>query len=141
MTLVRLAFKIFLTPLYCLSRALALLVYLPSDHMRKTTPVLPHAKHITVHVHDCTHMHTCIVSILIKESLSVCHANKLTLFSAECFPLPASLHRTTASLPYLFNVHCTFGCYALEAQVRRYAANLASTTRERSSGQRRTGQP
>ena len=40
--------------------------------------------------HDCTHMHTCIVSILslIKESLSVCHANKLPLFRRPVFHSP-----------------------------------------------------
>ena len=39
-------------------------------------------------------------------------------FSVAFFPLPRLSHRTTASLPYTFNVHCTFGGYAVEAQVR-----------------------
>ena len=51
----------------------------------------------------------------------MCNANKLPLFGGV-FSTPRE-SRTTASLPYMFNIHCTFGCYALEAQVRRYAAN------------------
>ena len=55
----------------------------------------------------------------------MCNANKLPLF-AGVFSTPYKSSRTTASLPYTFNVHCTFGGrggYALGAQVRRYAAN------------------
>ena len=58
-----------------------------------------------------------MVSILIKESLSVCHANKLPLFGGV-FSTPRQSSRTIAALPYTFNVHYTFGGYALEAQVR-----------------------
>ena len=69
------------------------------------------------------HLHISL-SMLIKESLSVRHANNLPVFSPPP-PPPRPSPRTTASLPYTFNVHCTFGCYALEAQVyvHRYAAN------------------
>ena len=71
------------------------------------------ARSLNSHVFLCT-----LESILIKESLCVCNANKLPLFGGV-FSTPQS-PRTTASLPYTFNVHCTSGCYALEAQVRRY---------------------
>ena len=56
------------------------------------------------------------LSILIKESVLVCNANKLPLFG-DIFSTPRKSSRTTASLPSTFNVHCTFGGNALEAQV------------------------
>ena len=60
--------------------------------------------------------------VLMKESLPVCHANRLPLF-AGVFSTPRQSSRTIAALPYMFNVHYTFGGYALEAQVRRYATS------------------
>ena len=65
----------------------------------------------------------------MKESVFVCNANKLPLFGGV-FSTPRQSSRTTASLPYTFNVHCTahsmVNGYASEAHVRRYAAKPTS---------------
>ena len=57
----------------------------------------------------------------------MCIANKLPLL-AGFFSTPHKSSRTTASLPYTFNVHCTLGGrgYALGAQVRKYTENPTS---------------
>ena len=89
------------------------------------TFVIPVELCIYIHIYVLQKIYEYIYT-LIRENLSVCHVNKLPLSGGEFFPLQSS--RTTASLPYTFNVHCTFGGYALEAQIRRYAANPTSTS-------------
>ena len=56
-------------------------------------------------------------NLYLYRRACVCNANKLPLF-AGVFSTTRKSSRTTTSLPYTFNTHCTFGGYALEAQVR-----------------------
>ena len=94
--------------------------------MYQMKPCLTPWQYITLYI--CLAIYKFSRSIPIKESVCVCVTQITSHFFAGLFSTPHKSSRTTASLPYTFNVHGTFGerGYALGAQVRRYAENPTS---------------